>query len=105
MSKEMLGSDLQICAILINKLKKKLWENPEQVKVLWNKQINLITIKLTNSTISEEYKDFMKLFADETLKETLSAHQSWDHEILIIKDKTLEKTLIYSLSSEKLEVL
>ena len=34
MSKEILGSDLQICAISADKLKKKLWENSEQVKIL-----------------------------------------------------------------------
>ena len=34
MSKEMLESDLQICTISANKLKKELWKNPEQVKVL-----------------------------------------------------------------------
>ena len=101
----MLGSDLQICAISVNKLKKELWKNPEQVKVLWSKQINLTTIKTTNSTISDEYRDFIKLFADEALEEALLAHQSWDHKILIIEDKTSEKILIYSLLLEKLKVL
>ena len=72
----MLEFDLQICTISADKLKKELWENPEQVKVLWSKQINLATIKLTNSTLSEEYRDFMKLFADKTSEETLLAHQS-----------------------------
>ena len=105
MSKEMLELDLEICAILTDKLKKELQENPEQVKILWHKQINLATIKLMNSTLSEEYRDFMKLFVNKTLEETLSAHQSWDHEILIVKDKISEKTSIYSLSSEKLEAL
>ena len=76
MSKEMLGSDLQICTILINKLKQELWKNPEQVKILWSKQINLATIKLMNSTLLEEYRDFMKLFVNETSEETLLAHQS-----------------------------
>ena len=68
----MLGSDLQICTISADKLKKKLWENPEQVKILWSKQINLATIKLMNSTLSEEYRDFIKLFADETSEKTFS---------------------------------
>ena len=76
MSKEMLGSDLQICAISADKLKKKLQKNPEQVKILWSKQINLATIKLMNSTLSEEYRDFVKLFVNKTPEETLSAHQS-----------------------------
>ena len=76
MSKKMLGSDLQICIILVNKLKKELWKNPEQVKILWSKQINLTTIKLMNNTVSEKYRDFAELFADETSEETLSAHQS-----------------------------
>ena len=105
MSKEMLGSDLQICTISADKLKKELQENSEQVKILWSKQINLTTIKLTNSIISDKYWDFMKLFANEVLKETLSAHQSWDHKILIVEDKMSEKTSIYLLSSEKLEAL
>ena len=34
MSKEMLELNLQICTILVNKLKKELWKNPEQVKIL-----------------------------------------------------------------------
>ena len=74
MSKEMLKLDLQICTISADKLKKKLWENPEQVKVLWSKQINLATIKLINSIILDEYRDFTELFVNETLEETLSAH-------------------------------
>ena len=74
MSKEMLGLNLQICAISVNKLKQKLQKNPEQVKVLWNKQINLATIKLMNSTLSEEYRDFTELFMNEASEETLSAH-------------------------------
>ena len=91
----MLKLNLQICTILANKLKKELWKNPEQVKILWSKQINLTTIKLINSIILDEYRDFIELFADETLEETLLTYQSWDHEILIIKDKTSEKTSIY----------
>ena len=102
---KILGSDLQIYTISANKLKKKLWKNPEQVKILWSKQINLVTIKLTNSTLLEEYRDFTELFVNKTSEKTLSAHQSWDHEILIVEDKMSEKTLIYSLSSEKLKAL
>ena len=34
MSKEMSESALKIYAILVNKLKKKIWENLEQVKIL-----------------------------------------------------------------------
>ena len=82
-----------------------MWKNPEQVKILWSKQINLATIKLIGNIISDEYRDFTELFANETLEETLLAHQSYDHEILIVEDKTSEKTLIYLLSSEKLEAL
>ena len=76
MSRGMLELNLQICAISVDKLKKELWENPKQVKVLWSKQINLATIKLTNSMLLEEYRDFMKLFVNEASEETLSAHQS-----------------------------
>ena len=47
----------------------------------------------------------MKLFAEEALKETFSAHQSWNHEIFIVEDKTLEKIVIYLLSLKKLEML
>ena len=75
MSKGMLGLDLQICAISVNKLKQELWKNPEQVRVLWSKQINLATIKLMNSTLSEKYRDFTELFADEAPEKALSAHQ------------------------------
>ena len=58
-----------------------------------------------NSIISDEYWDFTELFVNEVSEEALLAHQSWDHEILIIKDKTLEKTSIYLLLSEKLKAL
>ena len=34
MSKEMHESRLKICAILINKLNKEIWENSKQVKIL-----------------------------------------------------------------------
>ena len=74
MSKEMSESDLQICTISADELKKKLWKNSEQVKILWSKQINLVTIKLTNSMLSEEYRDFAELFVNEASEETLSAH-------------------------------
>ena len=70
----MLESDLQICTILVNELKKELWKNPEQVKILWSKQINLATIKLIKSTLSDEYRDFAELFVNETSEEALSAH-------------------------------
>ena len=33
-SKEISESELEICAILTNDLKKKIWENSEQVKIL-----------------------------------------------------------------------
>ena len=70
----MLGSDLQICTILTNKLKKELQKNPEQFKILWSKLINLTTIKLINCTILKEYWDFTELFADKVSEEALSAH-------------------------------
>ena len=66
-------SELKICAILANNLKKKIWENLEQVKILWTRQTNLISITLTNS-ILDEYQDFAELFAEEVSEETLSAH-------------------------------
>ena len=104
MSKEISGSGLEICAILTDNLKKEIWENSEQVKILWTRQTNLTSTTLMNS-ISDEYWDFAKLFAEETPEETLLTHQSWDHKILIIEDKTLEKIVIYLLSSEKLKTL
>ena len=75
MSKEMSESELKICAILTNDLKKKIWENSEQVKILWTRQTNLISITLINS-ILDEYWDFAKLFTKEVSEETLSTHQS-----------------------------
>ena len=75
MSKEIQESELKICAISANNLKKKISENLEQVKILWTRQTNLINITLTNS-ISDEYQDFIKLFAKEALEKTLSAHKS-----------------------------
>ena len=74
MSKEMLELNLQICTILANKLKKELWKNSEQVKILWSKQINLATIKLINNIISDEYRDFIELFVNKISEETLLAH-------------------------------
>ena len=97
-------SRLKICIISADKLNREIQENLEQVKILWTRQTNLTSITLTNS-ISNEYWDFAELFAEEASEETLSAHQSWDHKILIVEDKTSEKTVIYSLSSEKLEML
>ena len=47
----------------------------------------------------------MKLFAEEASEKTLLTHQSWNHKIFIIEDKTLEKTAIYLLLSKKLEIL
>ena len=70
----MLKLDLQICTILTDKLKKELQENSEQVKILWSKQINLATIKLTNNIILDEYQDFKELFVNKSSEETLSAH-------------------------------
>ena len=70
----MLKLNLQIYTISANKLKKKLQKNPKQVKILWSKQINLATIKLINSIISDKYRDFTELFVNETLEETLLAH-------------------------------
>ena len=64
----------------------------------------MISITLTNSILNE-YQDFTELFAEEALKETLSAYQSWNYKIFIIEDKTLEKTVIYLLSLEKLKIL
>ena len=36
---------------------------------------NITTIKLTNSTLSDKYRDFIELFVNKTLEETLLAHQ------------------------------
>ena len=68
-------SELEICAILINKLNKKIWENLEQVKILWTRQINLTSITLINS-ILDKYWDFVELFTKEVLEKTLLTHQS-----------------------------
>ena len=75
MSKEMWGSELKICVILANKLNKKIQENSEQVKILWTRQTNLISIIFMNS-ISDDYWDFIELFAEEVLEKTLLIHQS-----------------------------
>ena len=64
----------------------------------------MITITLINS-ILDKYWDFVKLFIDEVSEDALSAHQFWDYEILIIKDKILSKITIYSLLLEKLKIL
>ena len=73
MSKEMSESGLEICAISADDLKREIWENLEQVKILWTRQTNLASTTLMNS-ISNEYWDFTKLFAEEASEETLSAH-------------------------------
>ena len=66
-------SELKICTISANNLKKKIQENSEQVKILWTRQTNLISITFTNS-ILEEYQDFTELFTEEASEETLSAY-------------------------------
>ena len=66
-------SALKISAILVNKLKKKIWENSEQVKILWTRKINLTSTTSINS-ILKEYWDFIKLFTEEASEETLSAY-------------------------------
>ena len=73
MSKGMSGSRLEICTISADNLKKKIQENPEQVKILWTRQTNLTSITLTNSILNE-YWDFTELFAEEASEETLPAH-------------------------------
>ena len=73
MSKEISESELEICTILADNLKKKIQENSEQIKILWTRQTNLISITLTNS-ISEEYQDFTELFTEEASEETLLTH-------------------------------
>ena len=73
MSKEMSELALKICAILANKFKREIWENLEQVKILWTRQTNLINITSINS-ILKEYQDFTELFAEEVLKKTLSVY-------------------------------
>ena len=75
MSKEMQGSELEICTILTDDLKKKIWENSEQVKILWTRQTNLISIISINS-ILKEYQDFAELFTKKILEETLLIYQS-----------------------------
>ena len=74
MSKGMSGSGLEICAISADDLKKKIQENPEQVKILWTRQTNLASITPMNS-IPDEYQDFTELFAEEASEEALLAHQ------------------------------
>ena len=78
-----LESEVKIYIIFSDKLKKKLQQNSDAVKILWTRQTNLVSITLTDSIISEEYRDFTELFADETSDKTLLKHQSWDYEILI----------------------
>ena len=67
------GSELEIYTILVNKLNREIQENSEQVKILWTRQTNLISITLINSILNK-YQDFAELFAEEALEETLLAH-------------------------------
>ena len=69
-----LRSEVKICAIFLNELKKKLPQNSDAVKILWTRQTNLVSITLTDSIISEEYRDFVKLFVDEAPGKALSKH-------------------------------
>ena len=64
---------LEIYVILVDELNRKIQENLEQVKILWTRQTNLISITLTNS-ILEKYWDFAELFAKEALEEILLTH-------------------------------
>ena len=72
-SKEIKELILEIYAILVNKLKKKIWENSEKVKILWTRQTNLISI-ISIDSILNKYWDFAELFVEEALKETLLTH-------------------------------
>ena len=69
-----LRSEIEIYAISSDKLKKKIWQNSDQVKILWTRQMTLISITLMNSIIFKEYRDFTELFIDEASGKTLFKH-------------------------------
>jgi transposase InsO family protein len=59
--------------------------------------------KRVTPNIPKEYKEFTKLFLEETGPEALPKHQEWDHEIVLEKDAKLPFLPIYGLSEKELE--
>ena len=53
MSKEIKELALEMCAISVNKLKKKIQENSKEVKILQTRQTNLINITSINSILNK----------------------------------------------------
>ena len=62
-------------------------------------------MKKSLKKISVAYKAWIDLFREEKSTNTLSKHQSWDHEIKLESKKQFTFESIYQLSEKKLEVL
>jgi hypothetical protein len=61
--------------------------------------------KRVTPSIPKEYKEFEKLFLEETGPEALPKHQEWDHEIILEEGKKPTFGPIYGLSEKELEAL
>ena len=82
-------------------LKSMIKEQLDDVVKIWIKTINSNEIK----EISSQYKKYKVLFQKESFEETLTSHQSWDHEIKLKSRKSSTKRSIYSLTQKKLKAL
>ena len=61
--------------------------------------------KCVTLDIPREYKDFAKLFEEETGAAALPKYQPWDHEIVLKEGKQPTFNPIYGLSEKELETL
>ena len=82
-------------------LKSMIKEQLDDVARIWIKMINSNEIK----KIFSQYRKYEVLFQKESFEETLTSHQSWNHEIKLKSKKSSTKRSIYSLTQEKLKTL
>ncbi len=75
-------------------------------QMLWSREIQNDHLKnLIIAIIFKEYQKYKILFEKESDQKALLKHQSWNHEIKLVDNKKLTKQFIYSLLTEKLNVL
>jgi hypothetical protein len=65
----------------------------------------IVLEKRVTPSIPKEYKEFKKLFLEETGLEALPKHQEWDYEIILEERKKPTFRPIYGLSEKELEAL
>ena len=81
-------STVDICAMTYAETEQLVQEHPDEVHVLWSKEATQPAAKLD---IPPEYKQFTELFRIEEDNEALPRHESWDHEIKLLRGTTPQK--------------